>query len=900
MAILVSAATGNLTAAATWKVVHAATFTTLRATQETAAQQVATGTSASPNFTIAAGITVDAILLKHNNTNLADSQTITVQLYNATTATVVASVTRGPGSFPLVTQTPNWFQFEFPSVIMATATNYQIRIVATGTANQNQFFRKSATASDWTFGLRTTTTAAPASGDILLIAGKYAATGNRTDFTVTNDNTSTALLLGNGVANTSGIEVSYGSKLVNALTASTNYSLRVSGDFAFNGGSIFECGTSTGTQLPQTSTATFEIYQPVAQQFSWFIRSTVNAFVSIQAVEAQTGKRLQASNLTAAILATNTTLTIADSGTTNWKSGDEIVVGSTERNYQQVEYRTMSANESAGTVTVSAGFTYAHSRYHDSWSKVNVPVANLTKNIIFKGTSTTLRAGNMTFGGFTDVYLSGVLFQNWGQLGIDQAQGTDSSGVTGVVPHQTMKDVVIKDYSTGVTTITRNPKNLTVDKLTAARALAVGSFGFRIANITEGTLVEAGFNVEIEYLYSFGGTGTTDGRLFLSPNRSNAANNWYLSAFGPTSGGVGIYINGLNGTGLANTIAPFEINGSNAVQRAGLDWTIDLFLTIVASQNWASNLVCVVDGYQPDYWWWAIRSIKNDGNGISFKSVSTYPITHNTNGDPAYFSISEQNSLAQVAFANTANAFVTSINNFYVGASSANPGTAFFQIRYVELYNVIIADAVGASFPTSGLFIFSSTDGDAIGSATKMYFDFSQVTSSTITATKTLFVGINTQFTSESAFTVKDNSGNLYTYTRDAVLYPDSVNYYQTAPSTVLDTTGQTPYPSFVPLIYSPIKRFVAPKTKLAKVSVWVYVTTTAAGTITTTLDAFAIDTGEDTSRRKASTTTLGAWTRLTVSMYVDPTNDRFYGARVFTSSIDTIVKISDWSIELV
>lgn len=900
MAILVSAATGNLTAAATWKVVHAGTFQTLRATQETASQNIIVSVTGSTNFTVAANTTVDAVLLKHNNTISSPTGTFTVAIYNATTTTTVATMTINQTSLPIASATPNWFQFEFSSsVTLTTGNNYQIRLSASS-SNQSAFFRRSATSGDWTFGLRTTTTQAPASGDILIIAGKYTASAS-SNYVVTNNNTSTALLLGNGVAGTCGIEVNYGSSLENQTTASTNYSLRVSGDFAFNGGSLFKCGTSANT-FPQSSTATFEIDQPANQRFSLLIRSTVNAVTEFVAYEDQTGKRLQRSFLGAAISATNTSITVEDAGATNWKNGDEIVVGSTERNYQQVEYRTMSANESAGTVTVSSGFTNAHSRYHDSWNKLKVPVANLTKNIIFKGTSTTLRAANMTFGGFTNVTLSGVLFQNWGQLGFDQSQGTDNNGQL-ITPEAILVDIVIKDYTSGVRTVTRNPKDLSIEQLTAARALSISTFALEILNITENPTITNGFILNLGNIYSFGGTGTIDGRIRFTPITTNSSNFWNVTSSGSDFPGIDIYINGLNGNTTTN-VYPFNIDGGTATRRDGIDWTVDFAVRVIACQGWVSGPACLIEGYQPPNWWWGISAVKNDGNGIFFSTVSDRGVVHNNGSETYYFCLSEQNSLAQIALSHTANVFPFTLKNVYVGATSTNPGTTFFIMRYALNSIISVIDVVGSTFPTSGIFSFTNTDSNALGAATKLYFDFSSVTSSTLTATKTFFVGsTGTQFTSESAFTYKDNSGNMYTYTRDAVMYPDSVNYYLNGPSTVFDTTGQTPRPSVArgemqsyEVICVPMKKFVVPANKSAKVSVWIYVTGTpsmTAGLTAYNLSDMTTFAGGD------SITTKNAWTKLTVSVPTS-TSDRFIAARLSVSTPDIIVKISDWNVEFV
>lgn len=886
MAILVSAATGNLTAAATWKVVDTGTFPTLRATQEFATNSIGTGTFSSPNFTVATNITVDAVLLKHNTTNAADTETITVSIYNVTAGTTVASVTRGPGSFPIATGTPNWFQFEFSGgFALTTATNYQIRITGAGGNNQVTVYRKSATASDWTFGLRTTTTAAPANGDILLICGKYAAAGGLTSYTVTNDNTNAALLLGNGVAGTAGIEVSYGSALVNGVAASTNYSLRASGDFQFNGGSSFTCGTQA-SPFPQSSTATFEIFQPANGRFSLIARSAANAVTSFVCYENQTNKRAQGRVLTGGIAVGATSFTVPTG--TNWKSGDEIVVPTTARDYTQVEYRTMSANETAGTVQVSSAFTYSHDQYHDfpydigygPQSFVDAIVCNLTKPILWKGTSSTLRAGNFDTGTTLYLFLSGVCFQNWGRIGIAQQALLDKDGAD-ILGYAFLQDIVLKDHAgNGLITISYNPVGLEVYQYTSARPLALSTPALQITS-TNQSLINWPFLFYFANIFSYGGTGTFDGRVRFLPRLSTTSgasgNTWDVFSGATTDVYDNIYINGLNSGGQGSYYA-LDFDGGFLPGEGGSSWTVDLW-AVVTGTNFSESVKYA--GHCPYDWLWGIACIKNNGG-----------IFYDTDNNLHEFIISQENTSTLINIRNTGSPYPITLTNVKLGISTALPSTNIIQIFNSCNLSISIDDFYGGTATT-----FQNVNFVRFVQADESLYGVPKV-NVYLTYYSSPFMGMlvdqyattwNYWITNQGQITLTSiewNSGTTQgpvTYIKNGVTYPDNSLYYLNAPSTVIEAGS---YGN----ITSPSKFVVAPTGKKIRVSVWVY-TTVTAGTATTYLQ------GVGTA---PSTTTTGAWTKLTAtatSAAVGPTK---YELTVRSVGTNVTTRISDWNVELI
>lgn len=892
MAILVSVANGNLTTATTWQVVQTATFQTLRATQETGTTVVTTALQASPNFTVATNTVVDAVLLKHNNTSSASASNVTVQIYNATTATVVAAVTVIGTDLPYSISSPNWFQFEFAaSVTLLTANNYQIR-VSSAVGNQHSFYRKSATAADWTFGLRTTTTGAPASGDILLVAAKLNA-GGRTNYTVTNQNTSTALLLGNGTAGTAGIEVSQGCTLANAVAASTNYSLRVSNDFQFNAGSTFTCGTS-GSPFPQTSTATFEINQPATGRFSWFIRSTVtNGITTITCYEDQTGKRSQAAALSANVAAAATSFTVSGSPT-NWKNGDEVVLPTTERDYTQVEYRTMNANESAGTVSISAATTYAHSRYHDFWSQRSAMVANLTKCIRFQGTSTSLLVGNFTWGAFTNVDLRGVSFQYVGQIGTDSNIALNAFSIT-VTPTVRFEDVVIKDYSGGILTVTRNPSNWINYRITGARPLAINAYAYRLTALTQAYVGGPAFNVDLTNIYSYGGTGTLDGRIRIEPRITTDPNYWTFATGSQSS--VVCYVNGLIATGTATPSSPFQIDGGTTTT-AGKYMTINFDATVTGCSTFGSGSAIYYFGIGAGNYWSGAYAIKNALSGVTFE--------HSGPQQNAVTNIiSQENTTNNLVIRNRASSYPLVLSNLYTGVSVTNPSTTVFQATTSTNAIVTVKDVVGVTDATATSFISpnATNEDNWYSSNVRLVFDFSQVTSSTLTFTKSQqeYPTMNWGYylSPQSKFFVTDNSGNAWGYIPAGVYYKDAVNYYATSPSLVLDMgfyNGTTAYPA----ITSPQKLVVVPSGKKLRISCWVYITS-STGFPTGTLKVDYADNDVAGAYGTATTTTANAWTKLEIFGSA-VTADSFMSANVSLSGNALsygIIKISDWNVSI-
>ena len=389
MAVLASIATGNFTASSTWGVVNAAGWSQILTTQETGTTAVTTSYQVGQNFTVASNTTVIGILLKVNSNT--SNGTFTARIYNVTGAAAVANTTTtvslASGVVPGNNQ-PNWIFVKFASsASLATATNYRIEVLGSVNANIT-LYRKSATTADWTFGLVTDATAAPASGDFLVIASEYTASG-RTSYTVTMDNTSTSLILGSDTASVAAIEVCGFSTLQFATTASTNFIIKMLGVLVVRQDSTFTCG-STDTPIPSTSTAIIEFTSGTSSRHGMYSTGTPAKYQVIGANVRGNGRAY----LGAQANASATTLTVSDANDiSGWKASDEIIISGTTSASGSGELRTLSVDASGTTLTLSSGLTFLHAQYWNTRGTKPTPILNITKNVTIKGVSSTVLHG---------------------------------------------------------------------------------------------------------------------------------------------------------------------------------------------------------------------------------------------------------------------------------------------------------------------------------------------------------------------------------------------------------------------------------------------------------------------------------------------------------------------------
>lgn len=377
MAILYSNSTGNFTSASTWSVVEPNTFIPAIATQETGTTTSTTSFVSSTIFSFVSGApTLDGLALKISTRAASPVGTFSVRIFNSTAASAVAGTTVTINVADMIVSAGGWFFFKFSApVALANATNYTVQLTTSSNA-QVTTYRKSATAGDWTFALRTTTTQAPAAGDSMIIGGEWISAGVNNTFTITMDNTASTQF-GSGTTGTAAISISSNGILTWGTAASTNYVLNIAGSLYLNNGSTYSQGT-LATPIPSTSTAKLNIVQASNVQFG---------------IEAQAGSTFN----TGGTPITNSALLAADAAasatslttniSTGWKNGDVIALASTTRTRTEAESKALTANAVGTNLTITA-LTNAHS----GTSPTQGELINLTRNVSIFGTNTSLQA----------------------------------------------------------------------------------------------------------------------------------------------------------------------------------------------------------------------------------------------------------------------------------------------------------------------------------------------------------------------------------------------------------------------------------------------------------------------------------------------------------------------------
>lgn len=231
---LISKATGNFTAAGTWNQVNAGASAELDSEATTTA--IGTSNIDSSSFVLTAN-QVDAVAIKISARAASPSGTLSVTLRNVTGGTNIGTCTvnisdlqvnaRGWHVFPIgVNHTPN-----------GTDT-YSVRLVCSQAGSQITTY--CSVANNHSRAIRRTSTAAPASGDKLIIAGEFTGAGTGNSFVITLDNTATTSF-GPTVSGgpPQGVTINDKASLQLGSAGSTNYYLKWKGILGvFAGGKL--------------------------------------------------------------------------------------------------------------------------------------------------------------------------------------------------------------------------------------------------------------------------------------------------------------------------------------------------------------------------------------------------------------------------------------------------------------------------------------------------------------------------------------------------------------------------------------------------------------------------------------------------------------------------------------
>lgn len=383
MATKIAKATGNLTdATGTWGV---ADSTSLLFNVGSALATTATTTSFVASQTSTPGaITIDGIAIRIASRSSSPNGTFSVDLFNSTDSAQVAgtqvdvNVSDLPAENTINNYGIGWLFFKFASPITLTAGKaYSVR-VKSSVSSQVTVYRN-GTAGNWLRALRTTTEAAPAAGDTLVISKQYTGAGASTAVTITMDSTSSTDY---GDASTStndgSLFIADGCTFKCGTSASTNYVFRISGNVWIGRGATFSYGSS-GDPVPRSSTAVFEFDLGASGDFRFRIApgSTFNT----EGQSRSSGKNIVQTKLTANMSAAGTSLSVADD--TGWLSGDIIMIAATGITFTQTEQKILNGDASSSSMSITVGVTNAHNGTSPNQAEVGL----ITRNVQFRSTN---------------------------------------------------------------------------------------------------------------------------------------------------------------------------------------------------------------------------------------------------------------------------------------------------------------------------------------------------------------------------------------------------------------------------------------------------------------------------------------------------------------------------------
>lgn len=322
-------------------------------------------------------ITVEGIAVKFSRIN-TNAGTVTVEIYNNTTASVVSGATQTINVSDLAFQSYNasllassgWIYFKFAAAVTLVAGNsYTLRARAS-VANTAYFVLNN---TYYCTALITSTTAAPAANDHLIIAAPLTGT-TPTAITCTMDNTTTTSF--------GGIEVGAYSRFILQNNVSTNYYLSIASGTSLSN-SYFVCALNSVTEfgttvnpVDSTSSMTLELKSASLGNNFLYVRHLASFTMAGMPIT-----RIAKLNANASAGATSLTTDIS----TNWKSGDNIVFAQTNRSATPTnEKKALTANASGSSLSINA-LTSAKLGI----APIQCHIGNVTSNAKIIGTSTS-------------------------------------------------------------------------------------------------------------------------------------------------------------------------------------------------------------------------------------------------------------------------------------------------------------------------------------------------------------------------------------------------------------------------------------------------------------------------------------------------------------------------------
>jgi hypothetical protein len=572
-ATLVTAASGNFSASATWHT----TDTNASLDSEASTYTVSTANLDSATFVPAASAKYGVVLFVSSRTSTG---TFTVTLRNSTTATNAQSVTVNLTDMP--NNGPAFFKFG--SAHTPNGTNsYLIRVVCSNT-NCITLFRN-ATANNASRELVNSATASPAANDRLLILGEMTGAGTSNSFTVTMNLADGCATSFGSVSLTSSLSVGKGGTLQYSTTGSSTYCLQIKGLVRVHDG-----GTWTQDSSGSSSRVVQLKFNPTANVDSGY-RCENGGTCTIKGASVSSVSTL----LTADLAAAQTSVTVGS--TAGWSNGGVIAIAPTTRTASQAESLTISTVNSATNVTTTAGAANDHS----GTSPTQAEVIYLTRNAQVFGASTSLQmfmllnTGAVAVLDYVEMYNLGS--STAGKRGLDIQTTTGSASITNCSLHDGVA------AGSGALVLTGNVANITM----------TGNVVYNIART----------------LFSIPATAASTGTITFTNNTfirtTDSANSCAAISEGTGNGGVLAAVSGLRVSGCAgngpswNATAPETVTGSgiviHSINGAGLIQTTDA--------GWGSSLTnvsvwrCTGDGI-------GLGNVTPNMSGFTFDSLTIF------------------------------------------------------------------------------------------------------------------------------------------------------------------------------------------------------------------------------------------------------------------------------------
>jgi hypothetical protein len=517
MAVLINNGAGNWTSSTLWSLCDTLNQTSAASTTSTTTSKVY-----GPNKTVGTGVVIDAVLI--NVKRLLTTGTFDLILSDGTTDQRTTQINAN--------DLPNSVNQEFVLIKLSspfTTVGTTLRIGVISSTSASVSVGRSATASDWYFRLRTTTTQAVAtSGDTVFVAKEFTGASTSNANVVTYDN----------VTNTNtvvSLDVCAGGQLTWENSASKAYWLKMSaGIFAIAEGGGVEIGNST-TRLDSTSSA----------EISWTNAANVDFGMTNHGTLRLFGKLVTPHLLLAADAAAAATSITLSATPTGWKSGDTLAFASTTTTASQAETKALSADVSTTTASVAA-LTNAHSGTSTGSLNYQGEVANITRNIRIHGTSTSLQAYVTNTNGATVDWDSAEFFN----------MGSNTSNKRGIE-------------------IQTSPTSCSVKNCSFHDYGVANSIGMLVTGNTSVT-----FDKNVFYLISNTcfNIGACSGTPVITDNlaiRSSAANGFSFGDVGGTITGNRSTSNVTTGFSIseANDFGTFNNNIAHSNNTAGFDFT---------------------------------------------------------------------------------------------------------------------------------------------------------------------------------------------------------------------------------------------------------------------------------------------------------------------------------------